>query len=84
MKIVFQLNQTFIKKSLYWKQELKMKLGNLSEMIGGWFIGDFEPSLIKNKDFEASVKYYKKGDEEFKHMHKVATEITVMNLEKQL
>ena len=41
-----------------------MKLGSLNEMIGGWFIGDFEPNLIKNKDFEASVKYYKKGDKE--------------------
>jgi len=55
-----------------------MKLGNLNKMIGGWFIGDFEPNLIKNKDFEASVKYYKKGDKESKHMHKVATEITVI------
>ena len=61
-----------------------MKLGNLSEMIGGWFIGDFEPSLIKNKDFEASVKYYKKGDEESKHMHKVPTEITVIQSGKAI
>lgn len=55
-----------------------MKKGILKEMIGGWFIGDFEPNLIRNKDFEASVKYYKKGDKESNHMHKIATEVTVL------
>ena len=51
---------------------------NLDEMIGGWFVGDFEPSVIRTKDFEVAVKRYKAGDKEAKHMHKVATELTVI------
>lgn len=55
-----------------------MKKINLKDMVGGWFIGDFEPNLLRNKNFEASVKYYKKGDKESKHLHKIASEITVI------
>ncbi len=51
---------------------------NLDEMIGGWFVGDFEPSVIRTKDFEVAVKSYKAGDKEARHVHKVATELTVI------
>ena len=51
---------------------------NLDEMIGGWFVGDFEPSVIRTKDFEVAVKKYKAGDKEARHMHKIATELTVI------
>lgn len=47
---------------------------HLSEFKGGWFIGDFEPSLLKTKDFEVSVKVHPKGEVWPKHYHKVATE----------
>lgn len=55
-----------------------MKIGNLSSMTGGWFIGNFEPSLFKTNDCEVAVKRYKKGDKEGKHYHKVATEYTAI------
>ena len=55
-----------------------MKTAKLSEMIGGWFVGDFNPTLVRTKDFEVAVKYYKKGDLEKKHVHRIATEITVV------
>jgi len=51
---------------------------NLDEMVGGWFVGDFEPSVIRTKDFEVAVKRYKAGDKEARHVHKVATELTVI------
>ena len=51
---------------------------NLDAMIGGWFVGDFEPSVIRTKDFEVAVKKYKAGDKEARHIHKVATELTVI------
>ena len=51
---------------------------NLDEMVGGWFVGDFEPSVIRTKDFEVAVKKYKAGDKEARHMHKIATELTVI------
>ena len=39
-----------------------MKIDNLDKMIGGWFIGNFEPSLLKTNDCEVAVKRYNKGD----------------------
>jgi len=54
---------------------LKEKLSN---MIRGWFIGDFEPSVFKTKDFEVGVLTHKKGEEWPKHYHKIATEYTVL------
>lgn len=55
-----------------------MKVEKLSSMKGGWFIGNFEPSLFKTNDCEVAVKSYKKGDKEGKHYHKIATEYTVV------
>lgn len=56
----------------------EMKIYNLDKMVKGWFIGDFEPSLYKTDDCEIAVKYYKEGDYEGKHYHKIATEYTVV------
>ena len=53
-----------------------MKVENLTSMIKGWFVGDFEPSVLKTSDVEVGVKYYRAGDNEPLHHHKVATEIT--------
>jgi len=50
----------------------------LSDMIKGWFVGDFEPTVFKTKDVEVALKYYKSGDTEQRHVHKIATEITVV------
>ena len=55
-----------------------MKVRNVEEMINGWFIGNFEPSLLKTNDVEVAVKEYKKGDKEAAHYHKIATEVTVI------
>tara|TARA_B100000780_G_C21105031_1_gene446152 strand:+ start:236 stop:568 length:333 start_codon:yes stop_codon:yes gene_type:complete len=55
-----------------------MKKHNLDDMIGGWFIGNFEPSLFKTNDVEVAVKNYKAGDAEEAHYHKLATEYTVI------
>jgi len=55
-----------------------MESNNLRDMIGGWFIGNFEPSLLKTNDVEVAVKQYNKGDFEENHYHKIATEYTVI------
>ena len=55
-----------------------MKVDKLKNFTGGWFIGDFEPSLMKTQDFEVAVKHYKAGDKEKTHVHKVATEFTLV------
>ena len=55
-----------------------MKTSNINEMVKGWFIGNFEPSLLKTNDVEVAVKNYNKGDYESAHYHKIATEFTVI------
>lgn len=55
-----------------------MKVAKLEDMVKGWFVGNFDPTLIKTNDVEIAVKEYKKGDYEEKHYHKIATEITVI------
>jgi quercetin dioxygenase-like cupin family protein len=55
-----------------------MNKSKLEDMIGGWFIGNFEPSLLKTNNLEVAVKNYKSGDAEDEHYHKVATEYTVI------
>jgi quercetin dioxygenase-like cupin family protein len=55
-----------------------MKTARLEEMVNGWFVGNFDPTLIKTNEFEVAVKEYLKGDYEIRHHHKIATEITVI------
>lgn len=55
-----------------------MKTARLEDMIKGWFVGNFEPTLIRTNDVEVAVKEYNKGDYEAKHYHKIAAEITVI------
>lgn len=55
-----------------------MDINNLNFFHKGWFIGDFDPSLSKTKDFEVGVKFYKSGDSEQSHYHKVSTEYTIV------
>lgn len=55
-----------------------MKIAKLEDMVKGWFVGNFNPTLYKTNDVEVAVKTYKKGDYEGKHYHKIATEITVI------
>lgn len=55
-----------------------MDLYKLNDFIKGWFVGNFNPSLIKTNDVEIAFKRYKKGEGEAPHYHKIATEITVV------
>ena len=55
-----------------------MEKSELKDFIGGWFIGDFNPSLYKSNEVEVAVKNYKAGDKEKAHYHKIATEFTVI------
>ena len=55
-----------------------MKKYKLQDMVGGWFIGNFDPSLLKTEDVEVAVKDYKIGSYEDRHFHKIAKEITVI------
>ena len=50
----------------------------LEEFFKGWVIGDFNPSLFKNSDFEVAVKFFEKGEIELAHKQLIATEITIV------
>ena len=55
-----------------------MRHDRLEAMTKGWFVGDFVPVSLSTKACEVAIKYYKKGDYESAHHHKVATEITAI------
>lgn len=45
-------------------------------MKGGWFIGNFDPSVFRTSDFEIGYKFHSKGEIWDVHYHKRAVEIT--------
>ena len=44
----------------------------------GWFIGDFEPTVHKTKDFEVCYRIQKKGEFHQPHYHPIGTEINYL------
>ena len=59
-----------------------MKIYKLSDMVRGWFIGDFEPSVCRTKGFEVGVLTHKKNENWAEHYHKIATEYNVLLMGK--
>lgn len=55
-----------------------MRTGRLEDMVKGWFVGNFSPTLLQTDACEVAVKRYKAGDREETHYHKVATEVTLV------
>jgi quercetin dioxygenase-like cupin family protein len=52
--------------------------GELKDYFRGWFIGDFEPSILRTEDFEVGVLTHKAGEEWPSHYHAIATEYNVL------
>lgn len=52
----------------------KYKLKDFKE----WWIGDFQPTLLRTKEFEVGVKDFNAGDEPAAHYHQVAIEFTIV------
>jgi quercetin dioxygenase-like cupin family protein len=55
-----------------------MKRYRLTDMVGGWMVGDFEPSCVRTSDCEVACKHYAAGASEGRHVHRVATELTLV------
>lgn len=47
-------------------------------MIRGWFVGDFEPTALATQAAEVGLKSYVAGQNEARHYHKLAHEITLV------
>lgn len=56
----------------------EIQSARIEDMVNGWFIGDFEPSLFKTPVVEVAVKYYKAREKVEEHYHKIVTEFIVI------
>ncbi len=52
-----------------------MQKFKLSDMVGGWFVGDFLPTAFSTSACEVCYKKHKKGEPWPRHYHAIATEI---------
>ncbi len=50
----------------------------LNDMIGGWMVGDFEPTCLRTAGCEVACKFYAAGEAEEAHVHRIATELTLI------
>ena len=55
-----------------------MKKFKLEDMKGGWFVGNFEPSVLKTDKFEVGVKLHPKGEKWPVHYHREVIEYNVL------
>ena len=57
---------------------------DISEFVRGWFIGNFEPSLLKTDQFEVGLLTHTKGEKHPNHYHSQVTEYNVLVKGKML
>jgi hypothetical protein len=55
-----------------------MKTFKIEDFTKGWVMGDFDPVIVKSKDFEMGMKFFSAGDTEPAHFQLIATEITLI------
>lgn len=55
-----------------------MKISRIDDYFKGWFIGNFDPAVLKTDQFEVGVLFYPKGIHHQKHFHRLATEYNVL------
>jgi dTDP-glucose pyrophosphorylase len=65
-------------KYLKEKGFLNIQISDINEMTRGWLIGDFEPSILRTKDFEVGYLNHKKGELWPVHYHAHMIEINVL------
>lgn len=55
-----------------------MDVHKLDQMKDGWFVGDFEPSVMRTHDFEVGLHCHAKGETCDPHFHVLTNEINVV------
>jgi len=55
-----------------------MDIVKMKDMVGGWFVGNFEPTAYKTSEFEVCFKEHTAGETWDKHYHKLGTEINYL------
>lgn len=54
-----------------------MKTSHIDNFVKGWFVGNFEPSLLK-ENFEVGFHRHSAGEYHQDHFHKKSTEINLV------
>jgi quercetin dioxygenase-like cupin family protein len=55
-----------------------MTSAHLHDMHRGWIVGDFEPTCYRTSACEVACQRFEAGESEAAHVHRVATEITLI------
>jgi hypothetical protein len=55
-----------------------MRVYDPDKYVGGWFIGDFEPSIWRTSSFEVGYKHHKMGEPWPAHYHEHMDEATFL------
>jgi len=55
-----------------------MDIFKIKDFIGGWYVGNFDPTVFKTDKFEVGYKVHLKDEVWDKHYHKEATEINFL------
>lgn len=55
-----------------------MRVFRLEKFTKGWFVGDFDPVIVRTGGVEVAIKEYQGSDCEAPHHHRVATELTAV------
>src|SRR5437763_55728 len=55
-----------------------LRTARLEDMKGGWFVPAFDPTVLPTGAAEVAVKHYPAGAYEKRHLHKIATAVTVI------
>lgn len=55
-----------------------MRVSNLADYWRGWFLGNFEPTVLKTEQFEVGILTHNKGEQWPAHIHQKSTEYNVL------
>lgn len=55
---------------------MSIQVHRIEQFVGGWFVGNFVPSLFRSKEIELGFKHFEAGDTEPEHFQCESTELT--------
>ena len=55
-----------------------MQVFDTKQFVGGWFVGDFDATAYRTKEFEVAYKTHHAGEYWAAHHHKLADEINYL------
>lgn len=55
-----------------------MRVFKEADMVGGWFVGDFEPTALRTSVAEVCLKHHRRGEKWPVHYHAIAVEVTLV------